>query len=304
MTQASLPNRVTIFEVGPRDGLQIEPEFIPTQQKIKLVNDLVEAGCTRVEVTSFVHPKWVPQLKDAEAVLAGIRRREGVLYNALIPNMKGLERAIAAGLSEVVTIMSASESHNRENLNMSVEDSLKQVKEINSTAGRSGVRVRSYIGTSFGCPIEGEIAVERVVEIAAALESYGSYEISLGDTTGMANPRSAYEVCSRVRARLQRAAVAAHFHQAGGIEFANVLASLEAGVDIIDSAAGGLGGCPYAPGATGNIATEWVVEMFARMGIETGIDPERMRKCGAFSQSLSAYALGRAMTSAPGERSS
>ena len=299
MSRPQLPKRITIFEVGPRDGLQIEPDFIPTEKKIKLVNDLVAAGCPRVEVTSFVHPTWVPQLRDAEEVLDKIDRRPGVLYNALIPNVRGLERAIAAGLREVVTIMSASESHNRRNLNMSVEESLQQVQAINAKAVEHGVKVRSYIGTSFGCPMEGEVPIERVVEIASNLERYGSYEISLGDTTGMANPKSAYEVCARVQERLKSSAVAAHFHQAGGIEFANILASMEAGIIILDSAAGGLGGCPYAPGATGNIATERLVEMLTRMGIETGIDLEKIEECGRFARSLSAYSGDRASSSAP-----
>ncbi|MFA6507277.1 MAG: hydroxymethylglutaryl-CoA lyase [Treponemataceae bacterium] len=281
--------KVTIFEVGPRDGLQNEPKFISTENKIKLTNMLGEAGCRRIEVTSFVHPKWVPQMADAEEVLNSIKRYPGVVYNALVPNLKGLDRALKAGLEEIVTIMSVSESHNKKNLNMTVAESLKELEIVNKTAASAHVRVRSYIATAYGCPMDGYIAPERVSEIALTLESYGSYEISLGDTTGMASPRSAYEVGALVKKNLKTASLAAHFHRADGIEFANVLASLEAGIDIIDSAAGGLGGCPYAPGAKGNIATEVLVEMLHRLGIETGIDGEAIDRAGAFAKSLSSY---------------
>ncbi len=290
MNGPHFPTRVRIFEVGPRDGLQNEPHFIPTENKARLIKLLTEAGCQQIEATSFVHAKWVPQLADAAEVVARLERRPGVLYNALIPNVKGLERAIAAGLTHVVTIMSASEHHNRKNLNMSVTESLDAVAEINRIAASRGVRVRSYIATAYGCPFEGEVPPEKVADIAAALEGYGSYEVSLGDTTGMAHPRSAYSVGRLVKARLQRSSLAVHFHQADGIEFANVLASLDAGVEVFDAAAGGLGGCPYAPGARGNIATETLVEMLHRMGIDTGIDCEKIAAAGAYAKSLSAYA--------------
>jgi hydroxymethylglutaryl-CoA lyase len=289
MKALSLPGEVTVFEVGPRDGLQNEQEFVPTRKKIDLIHRLQDAGCRRIEVTSFVHPKWVPQMRDAEEVFAAIERRDGVLYNALVPNLKGLERAIAAGFREVVTIMSASEAHNKANLNMSVSQSLEEMRRMNSHAAANGVRVRSYIATSFGCPMEGRVPPARVSEIAVELEASGAYEISLGDTTGMADPRSAFEVPSMVRSRLRRTALAVHFHQAGGIEFANVLASLQAGITIVDGAVGGLGGCPYAPGARGNIATEDLVEMLARLGIKTGIDPAKIRECGEYARGLSGY---------------
>jgi len=289
MNYGDFPKGVVIFEVGPRDGLQNEPDFIATEKKIELTNRLTEAGCQRIEVTSFVHPKWVPQMKDAKEVFAKIDKLEGVLYNALIPNMKGLELAMESGLDEVVTIMSCSESHNQKNLNMSVDESLTQIEAINKTAAENGVKVRSYIGTSFGCPMEGHIAPEKVADIAARLEGFGSYEISLGDTTGMATPISAYEVPGLVLGKLKTAQLAVHYHRCDGIEFANILASLEAGITIFDGAAGGLGGCPYAPGATGNIATETLVEMFVRLGIETGIDVDKIKECGDFAKSLSAY---------------
>ena len=289
MNYADYPKGVIIFEVGPRDGLQNEPEFIATDKKIELVNRLTEAGCQRIEVTSFVHPKWVPQMKDAKDVFANIDKLEGVLYNALIPNMRGLALAMESGLDEVVTIMSSSESHNKKNLNMSIDESLTQIEAINKTAAENGVKVRSYLGTSFGCPMEGHIPPEKVAGIAVRLEEFGSYEISLGDTTGMATPISAYEVPKLVLGKLKKAKLAVHYHRCDGIEFANILASLEAGITIFDGAAGGLGGCPYAPGATGNIATETLVEMFVRLGIKTGIDVSKIKECGDFAKSLSAY---------------
>jgi hydroxymethylglutaryl-CoA lyase len=287
MQRNRFPGRVEVFEVGPRDGLQNEPTFIATAEKVRFTNMLTEAGCRCIEVTSFVHPKWVPQLADATEVLSAIAKRAGVLYNALVPNLKGLDRAIEAGLAGVVTIMSASESHNIKNLNMSVAASLEAIEKINKVATAHGIKVRSYISTAYGCPIEGPVPPGKVADIASSLEGFGAYEVSLGDTTGMASPVSAYEVGRLVKQRLTKASLAVHFHQAGGIEFANVLASMEAGIDIIDSAAGGLGGCPYAPGATGNIATETLVEMLHRMGIETGIDEEKIKAAAAFARSLS-----------------
>lgn len=287
MNKEAFPKKVSIFEVGPRDGLQPEPEFIPTEKKIELVNRLTDAGCQRIEVTSFVHPKWVPQMADAKAVFAGIRRKEGVVYNALIPNLRGLEIAMECGLKEVVTIMSTSESHNKKNLNMCRADSLKEIEKINKAAKENGVKVRSYIATVFGCPIEGNMAPELALETALELESYGSYEISLGDTTGMANPISAYEIPKMIREKLTKASLAVHYHKYNGLEFANNLASLEAGITIFDGAAGGLGGCPYAPGAKGNCQTEALVEMFHRMGIETGIDQEKINSAGEYAQTLS-----------------
>jgi hydroxymethylglutaryl-CoA lyase len=201
--------------------------------------------------------------------------------------MKGLELAMECGLKEVVTIMSTSESHNKKNLNMSREESLREIEKINKTAREHGVKVRSYIATVFGCPIEGHMAPELALETALALESFGSYEISLGDTTGMANPISAYEIPKMIKERLTTASLAVHYHKFHGMEFANNLASLEAGITIFDGAAGGLGGCPYAPGAKGNCQTEVLVEMFHRMGIDTGIDLEKITEAGRFAQTLS-----------------
>lgn len=286
-TWMEIPKSVSIFEVCPRDGLQPEPVFIPTEKKIELVNRLTDAGCTRIEATSFVHPKWVPQMADARAVLAGIRRKPGVTYSALIPNMRGLELAIEAKLDEVVTIVSTSESHNRKNLNCAPEETLRQIEEINRVARQNNVRVRSYIATVFGCPIEGAMPPEKALEFALALESFGAYEVSLGDTTGMASPIQAFEIPLMIKAKLTRASLAVHYHQHEGIEHACNLASLQAGIRVFDGAAGGLGGCPYAPGATGNARTETIVDMFHRMGIDTGIDAAKLRTAGDFAQTLS-----------------
>ena len=282
-----MTNSVSIFEVGPRDGLQPEPVFIPTEKKIKLVNMLTEAGCKKIEVTSFVHPKWVPQLADSKEVFANIDKKEGVVYSALIPNMRGLESAIECGLDEVVTIMSTSESHNKKNLNKSRSEMLKEIEAINKTAKQHGVRVRSYIATVFGCPMEGEMAPELALDVALALESFGAYEVSLGDTTGMANPISAYEIPKMILEKLTTANLAVHYHKYFGMEFANNYASYQAGIRTFDGAAGGLGGCPYAPGAKGNCQTEVLVEMFHRMGIETGIDQEKINEAGTYAQTLS-----------------
>ncbi|HEY5465393.1 MAG TPA: hydroxymethylglutaryl-CoA lyase [Clostridia bacterium] len=281
------PESVDIFEVCPRDGLQPEPVFVSTEQKIRLIEQLADAGCRRIEATSFVHPKWVPQMADSKAVCAGIRKKPGVVYNALIPNLRGLELAIEAGLTEVVTIVSTSESHNRKNLNVAPAETLREIVEINRVARAHGVRVRSYIATVFGCPIEGPMPAELALEFALALEEAGSYEISLGDTTGMADPIAAYRIPRMIMDRLTSASLAVHYHQHEGIELACNLASLEAGVRIFDGAAGGLGGCPYAPGATGNCRTETLVEMFHRMGIETGIDLPLLREAGDYARTLS-----------------
>jgi hydroxymethylglutaryl-CoA lyase len=283
MPLRGLPREISVFEVGPRDGLQNEREFIPTETKVEFVNRLTQAGCKKIEVTSFVHPRWVPQLRDAAEVYAQIEKSSRVTYSALIPNLKGLELAAQSGFPEVVTILSASESHNKNNINRTVTESLAEIKEINRVAAQCSIRVRSYIATSFGCPFEGSVNPDRVLEIAKELERSGSYEVALGDTTGMANPLKVYTLCRRILNELNQASLAVHLHQSDGIEFANVLAALQAGVTTFDSAAGGLGGCPYAPGALGNIATEVLVELFTRMGINTGIDPVGIGECGQFA---------------------
>jgi len=284
---STVKEQIEIFEVAPRDGLQPEPEFIDTQKKIDLIHMLNDCGCKRIEVTSFVNPKWVPQMKDAKEVYQNIEKKPGVIYNALIPNLRGLELALDAGFKEVVTIISTSESHNMKNLNQSVEDSLKQIGEINRIAKSEGVRVRSYIATAFGCPMEGYEPAKRTLEVALALEAHGAYEVSLGDTTGMAGPDMAYDLSRKVKDAFTTANVAVHYHKYFGLEFANNLASYNAGIKMFDSAVGGLGGCPYAPGAKGNCATELLVEMFERMGVDTSIDREKINKTAEYAQTLS-----------------
>ena len=293
MNYDNLANSVTIFEVGPRDGLQNEPEFILTEKKINFINMLTKAGCKKIEIGSFVHPKWVPQLKDIKEVYAGIEKQPDVVYSTFVPNMKGLEMAIELGLEEVVNIISVSESHNKKNLNRTVGQSLDELGPLVETAKKNGMRLRSYIGTSFGCPIEGDVPVQNVVEIAKAMDDAGVYEISLGDTTGMSTPALSFKVIDAVLSNVSKASVAAHFHNFKGIEFANVMAALDAGITIFDGAAGGLGGCPYAPGSTGNIATEYLVEMFEQMGISTAIDRESIKECGQYAQEISAYSHGK-----------
>ncbi|MDR2589082.1 MAG: hydroxymethylglutaryl-CoA lyase [Spirochaetales bacterium] len=293
MDIGAFPKEVEIFEVGPRDGLQPEPVFIDTRKKIEYVNMLTEAGCRKIEVSSFVHPKWVPQLADVREVFAGITRREGVTYSALVPNLRGLELAAECGVTEVVTIVSTSESHNRKNLNVSPAETLGEIQKINAEARRRGIRVRSYIATVFGCPIEGEQDPAKALDTALALESFGAYEISLGDTTGMANPVSAFRIPAMIASRLTTARLAVHYHQHFGLEHANNFASLQAGITSFDGAAGGLGGCPYAPGATGNCATEIMTQMFRRMGIETGIDSAKIGKAAEYAKTLSTLIHGK-----------
>lgn len=283
----NLKESVEIFEVGPRDGLQPEPEFIDTQKKIDLVNKLTECGCQRIEVSSFVNPKWVPQLADAKDVFEKINKKPGVVYSALIPNMRGLQGAIECGLEEVVTIVSTSESHNKKNLNSSVDGTLTEIEEINRVAKENGMRVRSYIATVFGCPMEGHVPAEKALEVALRLEAAGSYEISLGDTTGMANPATAYSIPKMIKDALKSARLAVHYHKYFGLEHAHNLASYNAGIRIFDGAVGGLGGCPYAPGAKGNAATELMIEMFHRMGVATGIDLNKMYETAKYAQTLS-----------------
>ncbi|HEV7400547.1 MAG TPA: hydroxymethylglutaryl-CoA lyase [Solirubrobacterales bacterium] len=269
-----LPSNVRIREVGPRDGFQNEPETIPTAEKIRLIDMLSATGLKRLEVTSFVRPEVIPQLADAEQVLAGVQRRDGVAFSVLIPNERGLERALAQRerFDEVNVFVSASETHNRKNVNRSSEESLVGLERTLADAREAGLRCEGVISTSFGCPYEGEVPEERVFEIAERLAAEGCAEIGFGDTTGMANPRQVGEFFAAARERLGGVELTAHFHNTRGQGLANVLAALEQGVDSFESSFGELGGCPVPPGATGNIASEDLVSMLHEMGIETGID--------------------------------
>lgn len=281
-----LPERVAICEVGPRDGLQNERVNVPTAGKIRLIEALAEAGIRRLEATSFVSPRWIPNLADAGEVLAGLRRKPGVTYAALVPNLKGLERALAAKVDEVVIFLSASESHNRKNINQSIAQALEAYREVAARAKRAGLRLKAALSTCFGCPYEGDVDPAAVVRLAEALIGLGADEVGISDTTGMANPRQVYAVVSRVAERVALEKLSLHFHDTRGTGLANVLAGLQAGVRIYDGSVGGLGGCPYAPGATGNIATEDLVHMLHEMGVETGVDLPRLIECARLAQDL------------------
>ena len=271
---SELPKTVRIREVGPRDGFQNEPETIPTEEKIRLVDLLSATGLKRLEVTSFVRPEVIPQLSDAEEVLAGVQRREGVSFSVLVPNERGLERALGLRerFDEINVFVSASETHNRKNVNRSIEESLAGLERTLTTAREAGLRCEGVISTSFGCPYEGEVPPERVFAIAERLAAAGCEEIGFGDTTGMANPRQVGEFFGAAGERLAEVELTAHFHNTRGQGLANVLAALERGFESFESSFGELGGCPVPPGATGNIATEDVVSMLHEMGVETGID--------------------------------
>lgn len=267
----TLPTRVTIVEVGPRDGLQNEAAEVATADKIAFVDRLGAAGLPVVEVTAFVSPRWVPRMADAEAVLAGITRRAGTRYTALVPNLRGLERALSAGVDEVAIFAAASETFSRRNINQDIDTALATYREVCREALGAGVRVRGYLSTSFGCPFEGAVPVERVADVAARLVDLGVFEVSVSDTIGVAHPGQIGPVVAAVARHTPPAAVALHFHDTRGMALANVLAGLLAGVTTFDASAGGLGGCPFAPGAAGNLATEDLVYMLDGLGIETGV---------------------------------
>jgi hydroxymethylglutaryl-CoA lyase len=272
----NLPARVTICEVGTRDGFQIEPDFIPTEVKVEVVDRLSEAGVPSIEVTSFVHPKVVPQLRDAEAVMAAIRRRPGTRYSALVPNDKGAVRALDAGVDEIHTVISASESHNLANVNMTIDESLDKLRAVMQVAERARVPVSCGISTSFGCPFEGEVPLGRLEYVVGALAGMGARSIGLADTTGMANPRQVGRVLEHLVPRFAGVTWTLHTHDTRAMAIPNILAALEHGVTHLDSSIGGLGGCPFAPGASGNVCSEDLVHCLHAMGVETGIDLDRL----------------------------
>jgi len=282
----NLPKSVSIVEVGPRDGLQNEAGFVPTEQKIKLIELLSETGLERIEITSFVHPKAIPQLQDSEEVVKRIKNKPGVVYSTLVPNEKGLERALAAGVKEIALFVSASETHNQKNVRMSIVDSLKGFRNIAVKALAHGIRVRGYVVTVFGCPYEGRIAPEKVEFIINEYKMLGVHEVALGDTTGMANPVQVSRMVERIKPQLGKMSLALHFHDTRGAALANVLAALQQGVTTFDGSIGGLGGCPYAPGASGNVATEDLVNMMEEMGIETRVDVERLIDCAKYARMI------------------
>jgi hydroxymethylglutaryl-CoA lyase len=281
-----LPPDVTLYEVGPRDGLQNESRMVPTDDKIKLIDALSQTGLRAIEITSFVNPKWIPQLADGGEVSRRIARKPGLIYSALVPNRQGLEAAMAAGMKEVAVFMSASETHNKKNINKTIAQTLAAFRDTVPPALAAGLRVRAYVSTVYGCPYEGAVDPARAVELARALRELGCYQISLGDTIGVANPRQVRDVLSRVIAEIPKPEVAVHFHDTRGTALANILVAVEMGITTVDAALGGLGGCPYAPGASGNVATEDVVYMLEGMGVRTGIDLDRLVDCARLASTL------------------
>jgi hydroxymethylglutaryl-CoA lyase len=267
--------RLYIHEVSVRDGFQIEPKFIPTEQKIDLVNRLSRTGLAKIEVTSFTSPKAIPALADAEAVMRAIERVPGVEYAALVPNVRGCERALGCGVDEINIVMSASESHNMANLRMTREQSLAQFAEIVGLA-RGRAQINASLSTAFGCPFEGDVPDARVMDLVARLVALGIDRVTLCDTTGIANPAQVERLCAAVRSRWPDVTFTAHFHDTRAMGLANALAALEAGIDRFDASLGGLGGCPFAPGASGNVCTEDMVHMFEAMGCRTGVDLEAL----------------------------
>jgi hydroxymethylglutaryl-CoA lyase len=289
-----LPQTVRIREVGPRDGFQNEPEVIPTDDKVRLIGMLAASGLRRLEVTSFVRPDVIPQLADAEQVLARLERHDGVAYSVLIPNERGLERALAHRdrFDEINLFLSASETHNEKNVNSTIAESLAGLERTIARGLQEGLRCEGVIAVSFGCPYEGEVPPERVFEIAARLAEAGCEEVGFGDTTGMANPRQVGEFFAAARQRLRGVELTAHFHNTRGQGLANVVAALEQGVESFESAFGELGGCPVPPGSTGNIATEDLVSMLHEMGVDTGVDLPKLVEASRAAQDLLGRPLG------------
>jgi len=279
------PKRVTIVEVGPRDGLQNEHVSVSTSDKIEFVNLLTAAGLPVIEVSAFVSPKWVPQMADAADVFAGIARGAGVRYTALVPNLAGLERAMNAGVTEIGIFASSTETFSRKNINQSIEESLATYRAVCDRALREGLRVRGYLSTAFGCPFEGNVPPEQVASVAERLLALGVFEVAVSDTIGIAHPGQVPKVLEAVLARVPVDRVALHFHDTRGTALANVLTALPYGITTFDASAGGLGGCPYAPGAAGNLATDDLIYMLDGMGIETGVSLTRLSRASAFIES-------------------
>ena len=278
----ALPKQVRMVEVGPRDGLQNEAGVVPAAVKIKLIHRLADAGLRAIEATAFVSPKWVPQMADNAAVMAGIRRKPGVAYPVLVPNSKGFEAALAAGAEEVAVFAAASEAFSQKNINCSIAESLERFEPVMRAAKANGVRVRGYISCVAGCPYQGAVAPSTVAEVAARLTAMGCYEISLGDTIGTGTPGKIQTMLAAVAQAVPMEKLALHFHDTYGQALANLYAGMELGVATIDSSVAGLGGCPYAKGASGNVATEDVLYMLNGLDIETGVDLDRVFEAGRY----------------------
>ncbi len=277
-----LPRTVRIVEVGPRDGLQNEARAVSTEKKAEFIRLLVAAGLKDIEAASFVHPKWVPQLADAEQLIPRLESVQGVRYSALVPNMKGLERAISSGIRRIAVFTAASETFNRKNINMGIQESLEGFKPVADRALKEGMSVRGYVSTCFVCPYEGAVTKEKVAEVVGALLDLGADEVSIGDTIGAASPRDVEITCGHLIGQFPVEKLAMHFHDTYGMAVANVYQSLQMGFTIFDSSAGGLGGCPYAPGASGNLATEDLAYLLDRLGIHTGVSLKLLRQASRF----------------------
>ena len=277
-----IPQKVRIVEVGPRDGLQNEKQTVPTETKIEFIRRLADAGLTTIEATAFVSPRWVPQMADHAEVLRALKQGQGITYPVLIPNLRGFEEAVAAGATEVAVFAAASETFSQRNINCSIAESLERFEPIFAAARAENVAVRGYVSCALGCPYEGEVKAAKVAEVAAALFERGCYEISLGDTIGVGTPNRTSALIETVSERIPREKLAGHFHDTYGQALANIYAAMLEGVSVFDASASGLGGCPYAPGAAGNVATEDLLYMLNGMGVETGVDLDRLLGAGAF----------------------
>ncbi|HYB08802.1 MAG TPA: hydroxymethylglutaryl-CoA lyase [Alphaproteobacteria bacterium] len=278
----TLPKRVKMVEVGPRDGLQNESKTLPAATKVSLIEQLADSGLAVVEAGSFVSPKWIPQMADTAEVMAKLRRKRGVSYPVLVPNMRGYEAARAAKAEEIAIFGAASESFSQRNINCSIAESLARFAPVAAAAKKDGVRVRGYISCVLGCPYEGEIGVDAVADVSAKLFAMGCYEISLGDTIGIGTPAKAQAMIDRVAVAVPRERLAVHFHDTYGQALANILAAMERGVSVVDSSVAGLGGCPYAKGASGNVASEDVLYMLNGLGAETGVDLAKLVAAGRY----------------------
>lgn len=300
---AGVPKRVSLYEVGPRDGLQNELRSLATADKVRLIDALVAAGETRIEVSSFVSPRWIPQLADADKLMGLVKRPPGVTFSALVPNLRGLERAKAAGLTEAAVFLSVTESHSRKNINKSVADAITTVREVSQAALSAGMRVRCYLSTVWGCPYEGKVSVEQVLKVVEQIEDIGFYQLSLGDTIGVGTPLQTQAIVEALAQRVPLEQLALHLHDTRGTALANALVGLTLGITTFDASIGGLGGCPYAPGAAGNLATEDLLFMLDGLGIETGVRLEALVDAGELAQELIGRKLsGKYLQAALGER--
>ena len=298
-----LPARAEVYEVGPRDGLQNELRTLSTGDKIQLVEALIAAGEKRIEVTSFVSPKWIPQLADADALLKQLKRPAGVIFSALVPNLKGLNRASDAGLQEAAVFLSATETHSKKNINKTIAEAIAGAHEVAKAANAAGMRVRGYLSTVWGCPYEGAVDINRVVDICRKLADAGFYQLSIGDTIGVGTPGQTSQILEALLKYFKPSQLALHLHDTRGSALANALVGLTAGVTTIDASIGGLGGCPYAPGAAGNLATEDLVFMLHGLKIDTGIQLEKLVEAGEIAQELIGRRLpGKYLQAALGER--